>query len=303
MARQDLTIFYDQCNTLLQATSRFLESGEPLNSNASIRNLDLHINEIDKKILKAKIRQKHLISSILAAYLKTNGYSLKTWKYFEENIYPVLKREYPEYFQYADIKNIRGDILESTIVIIINFIFIIDDIRAYSLSSSRSSGFKIVSMGTFADKLDNETENKIIKKLHNQFKITGIPVKSIWGDNDIIIISKKVPIDCFCVISCKSSLRERAFQSAFWAMRSRLEGKYRHVFCTLDYGNSEGNTEIGFRKEKNNSAKKNRDVLESIMDRSYVFRNEDEVPRSHSIKDLDYLRIDLERWEADFWGL
>jgi len=211
-----------------------------------------------------------------------------------------FRRKFPKFFTYKEIKGIRGDLLENVLLFVINFIFNINNVFGYSVNS-QSGNLKLISMGIYAPDLEKRKEDLILSKLLNQFKISGIPVREIWGDNDILIISNQETIDCFGIISCKSSLRERAFQSAFWAIRSRLEGKHKHVFCTLDFGDSDGNSEIGSRDH--DKAKKNRDVLESIMDRCYVFRNKDEVPRSPAIKSLDYLKIDLERWEADFWGL
>lgn len=294
--------FYEHCIEIFQTVTILLNKGEDLTSKTTIKKLKGKIGKIDPNVLNNKIYQKHLISVFLTSYLDHCNFTLKSWKNFENNIYSNLKTIFPSYFSYKGITNIRGDLLEATLLFVVNVLYELDDISAYSVSFT-SSGVRLVGMGDLSAKLTRDVENIIINKLHNQFKITGIPVREVWGDNDIVIISTKESSDCFCIISCKSSLRERAFQSAFWATRSRLEGKNKHVFCTLDFGSSTGKSEIGARDDKIFRAKKNRDVLESIMDRCYVFRNKNEVPRSPAIKSLDYLKIDLERWEADFWGL
>lgn len=294
--------FYEHCAGITQRVSALLSNGEELTSKVTLNKLKGEVEEIDPKSLNDKIYQKHLIAAFLTSYLDHYNFTLESWNDFENKLYSSLKNAFPNYFSYKDITKIRGDLLEATILFVVNVFYQLDEIFAYSVNS-KSSMTRLVAMGELSEKLTEEVENTIIKKLHNQFKISGIPVREIWGDNDLVIISTKESIDCFCIISCKSSLRERAFQSAFWATRSRLEGKNKHVFCTLDFGTSKGKTEIGSRDNKNFRAKKNRDVLESIMDRCYVFREKAEVPRSHTIKDLDYLKTDLARWEADFWGL
>jgi hypothetical protein len=294
--------FYNNCNDLAQSVTEILNRGIELNSASALNEIRLKLTDIDPESLENKIFRNHFIVCLLAPYLANNNYDLKSWIIFENDIYPFYKNEIPNYFLLNTIKKNRGDILEQTLTFVINYLFKLDNIHAYSVNTS-SKNIKLITMGSFAPKLDLEVENSILQKLHNQFKIPGIPVREVWGDNDIVIVSTKKSTDSFCIISCKSSLRERAFQTAFWAMRSRLEGKFRHVFCTLDFGTAKGKSEIGSRNNEDFTAKKNRDVLESLMDRCYVFRNNEEVPRSHVIKDLEYLKTDLVRWEADFWGL
>lgn len=292
--------FYNQCYIIVEIILNNKKAGafEWIIGNEKILKI---IKDIDQSLIKKPTFNKHLIASIFSPYLSHHEYSLEAWNKFELEYYPLLRKNFPKIFTSKSIKGIRGDLLESVLLFVINFIFNINNIFGYSVNSKADS-LKLMTMGDFAPLLSREKEKLILEKLQNQFKISGIPVKEIWGDNDILIISKRESVDCFAIISCKSSLRERAFQSAFWAMRSRLEGKHKHVFCTLDIGNSKGKTEIG-KRDKNNTARKNRDVLESIMDRTYVFRDEIEVPRSPAIKSLNYLKIDLRRWEADFWGL
>lgn len=133
-------------------------------------------------------------------------------------------------------------------------------------------------------------------------KLRGKPRKEIWGDNDVIVVLRHNNIlQQFCIISCKTSLRERVYQSIFWATHSRIEGIGKHVFVTIDKGAS-GNSEIGNRAA-NNDARKSRDVLESTMDRVYVLRNSTEVNRSQVIKDFAYLQTDLIRWSEDIVGI
>ena len=133
-------------------------------------------------------------------------------------------------------------------------------------------------------------------------KLRGQPQKTVWGDNDIIVtLTHNGIIQQFCIISCKTSLRERVYQSIFWSMHSRIEGVGKHVFITIDKGAS-GNSEIGNRALDNN-AKKSRDVLESTMDRVYVLRNNIEVNRSQVIKDLIFLQKDLIKWAEDLAGI
>jgi hypothetical protein len=133
-------------------------------------------------------------------------------------------------------------------------------------------------------------------------KLRGQPQKSVWGDNDIIVtLTHNSTIQQYCIISCKTSLRERVYQSIFWSMHSRMEGIGKHVFVTTDKGAS-GNSEIGSRNS-DNMAKKSRDVLESTMDRVYVLRNREEVNRSQVIKDFSFLQKDLINWAEDIAGV
>lgn len=245
--------------------------------------------------------KQYIVGAFLAPLLYHSGYTLRNWKRFEDDIYPQLKQSYPNIFLYDAVSGVRGGILEKFIVILVNQIFNFDSIFAYAPNND-SNPSELIGYGSDVPVLTDAENKKIIEKIYTAFKISGIPEKRIWGDNDIVIISQKKEVDCICILSCKSSLRERATQSSFWSLRSRLEGKYKHAFCTLDIGSSNGSSEIGNR-DQNNEAKKHRDVLESIMDRVYVFRNENEVNRSSSLKGLDYFEVDLERWEADFWGL
>jgi hypothetical protein len=157
---------------------------------------------------------------------------------------------------------------------------------------------------------DSNKKNKLTKKenvylLNNLriiMRVRGYGTQEVWGDNDIIVcIRESKKIHNFCIISCKTSLRERVYQSIFWATHSRIEGVGKHVFLTLDKGHC-GNSEIGSRNQNTGTAKKSRNALESTMDRVYVFRNRHEVNRSEVIKGIDYLEKDLIRWGDEFLG-
>ena len=151
------------------------------------------------------------------------------------------------------------------------------------------------------DALSDEDNKRLINNLTVKMKIRGETAKEVWGDNDVVVcVEEDGKIQQFCIISCKVSLRERVYQSLFWSIHSRLEGTGKHVFVTIDKGNS-GNTEIGSRIDGKNT-RKTRNVLESSMDRVYVFRGEDEVSRSQVIKDFDFLKWDLDNWARDFTG-
>lgn len=296
---------YNHSNKIIELILDFLGSSSTQNMNVSVMRDILNESEIKNELDKiAKIdknepvKEKYIIGSFLAPILKFDNYTLQSWRKFENQLYSELRRQFPEIFVKQNLSRIRGDLLEICIVIIVNQIFSLEDIFAYRPSQNPRN---LEAFGNDVPKLSDEISDKIIEKIYTSFKISGLAEKKIWGDNDILLISHKELVDCICILSCKSSLRERAFQSSFWSIRSRLEGKNKHAFCTLDFGNND-KSEIGNRDNDNN-AKKNRDVLESVMDRVYVFRNEKEVKRSASIKNIKYLEKDLIRWEEDFWGL
>jgi len=150
--------------------------------------------------------------------------------------------------------------------------------------------------------LSKEENDYLLNNLRIIMRVRGFGTQKIWGDNDIIVcIRKSNKIHNYCIISCKVSLRERVYQSIFWATHSRIEGVGKHVFITLDKGAS-GNSEIGSRDQTTGNARKTRNALESTMDRVYVFRNRRDVNRSEVIKGIDYLERDLARWGKEFLG-
>lgn len=238
---------------------------------------------------------------LLAAFLEKEGYLLKNWKNYDQQIRPVLK-SHPYYSQYLD-RFTESTILELFILHTVNNTFHLNCIKALRANND-SAPTKF-----YDDYLDEvllpPTTEKVLEKTQVTMKIRGQSEKKVWGDNDVLIVAYPENIndaEVICIISCKTSLRERVYQSIFWATHSRIEGIAKHTFATLDKGDSGQNSEIGHRSS-NNSARKTRDVLESTMDRVYVMRGADEVDRSYVIKDFDYLKVDLQRWREDYFGL
>lgn len=237
---------------------------------------------------------------LLAVYLEKEGCSLKNWNLYCLIIVPMLKKHHI-YATYLS-KFTEGNILEYYILHIVNEKFRFENILALKANNDSDPS-------KFLDDYQNEvlpthTTEKIFNKLQVTMKIRGEREKKVWGDNDIVIIAYPDDItksEAICIISCKTSLRERVYQSIFWATHSRIEGVAKHTFATLDKGNN-GDTEIGHRKT-DNTTRKTRDVLESTMDRVYVFRSKDDVARSYVIKDFEYIFKDLERWRLDHFGL
>lgn len=152
----------------------------------------------------------------------------------------------------------EGEIFELFILHSINYVFEFNN-NPLRIKALRATNKKGTPRFFTEDSLDhsylNPKENEyLLENLTVNMKIHGSPMKRIWGDNDIVvtlIFGEK--IQQFCIISCKISLRERVYQSIFWATHSRLESIGKHVLITLDKG-AGGNTEIGSRN--NNKLKK-----------------------------------------------
>lgn len=231
-------------------------------------------------------------------FLERVGYNLVNWTSYWQN------KEMISNHLNSRSPSKEGKILELFVLHYINHVLDFGDneLKIKALVATSDANPHYLTDDSYSKTVLSETDNgRIINNLKTMMKIRGQESKMIWGDNDIIVVlEKENAIQQFCVISCKTSLRERVYQSIFWAMHSRLEGIGKHVFITLDKGAS-GKSELGVRKE-DNSAKKSRDVLESTMDRVYVLRNAEDVNRSQVIKDLNFLRTDLIRWATDIAG-
>lgn len=240
-------------------------------------------------------------ASLISVFMEKEGHSLANWLTYAREITPVLKAD-KYYGQYLS-KFTESDILELFILHTVNNTFRLDNIKA--LTTNNDSNPTKFYDDYLDEILPEETTKKILEKVQVTMKIRGQSEKKVWGDNDILVVAYPESVEdaeAICIISCKTSLRERVYQSIFWATHSRIEGIAKHTFATLDKGDSSGNSEIGHRGQ-NNHARKTRDVLESTMDRVYIFRDAVEVDRSYVIKDFDYLRTDLQRWREDYFGL
>ncbi|WP_405414500.1 BsaWI family type II restriction enzyme [Maribacter sp. Asnod1-A12] len=236
-------------------------------------------------------------ATLVSAYMQLTNFDLVNWqKYILESatFSSLLGCRNPN----------EGEVLELFVVHSINKVFAFGtnnlNIHAYRANHSSNPTY-LSDDGHTQNVLSAEDNSRIIENLKVVMKLRGQPQKAIWGDNDIIVtLTHNSIVQQFCIISCKTSLRERVYQSIFWSMHSRMEGVGKHVFVTTDKGAS-GNSEIGNRGA-NNNAKKSRDVLESTMDRVYVLRNSSEVNRSQVIKDFSFLQQDLINWAKDIAG-
>jgi hypothetical protein len=242
--------------------------------------------------------KKYLHASLVSTYQIVTGYDLKNWNDYFKNIDSIDG-------VFHITANNESDILELFVLHSINEVFDFGDnplsIKAFR-SNNNSNPTRLITDNNETDTLTELENETIISNLKVGIKLRGLPKREIWGDNDIIVTLRANNIlQQFCVISCKTSLRERVYQSIFWSMHSRLEGIGKHVFVTPDKGQN-GKSEIGNRNE-DNTAKKSRDVLESTMDRVYVLRNSNEVGRSQVIKDFTYLEKDLLNWAKDIAGI
>jgi hypothetical protein len=242
--------------------------------------------------------KKYLHASLVSAYQMLTNYDLERWNDYFNNI-EIVDR----IFNIS--ANNESDILELFVLHSINNVFDFGNnslsIRAFR-SNNNSNPTCLIDDNNNLNVLTEIENNTIISNLKVGMKLRGLPKKEIWGDNDVIVtLRANNNLQQFCIISCKTSLRERVYQSIFWSMHSRLEGIGKHVFVTPDKGQN-GNSEIGNRNE-NNNAKKSRDVLESTMDRVYVLRNGSEVGRSQVIKDFIDLERDLLNWANDIAGV
>lgn len=242
--------------------------------------------------------KKYLHASLVSAFQILTNYDLKNWNDYFNNIESI-----ENIFNIS--ANNESDILELFVLHSINNVFDFGDnplsIRAYR-PNSNSNPTCLLDDNYNKSALTELENNTIISNLKVGMKLRGLPKKDIWGDNDVIVtLRANNNLQQFCIISCKTSLRERVYQSIFWSMHSRLEGIGKHVFITPDKGQN-GNSEIGNRKE-NNIANKSRDVLESTMDRVYILRNSNEVGRSQVIKDFADFERDLLNWANDIAGV
>lgn len=238
---------------------------------------------------------------LIALFFEKEGETLQNWQSYSKEIAPVLKK-HPYYGPYLS-KFTESDVFEYYILHTVNHMFQLNNTIALTANSD-SSPTKFYD-DYLNEPLPEKVTKKILENVQITMKIRGQEEKKIWGDNDILIVTYPNSIDeaeAICIISCKTSLRERVYQSIFWATHSRIEGIAKHTFATLDKGDSSGNSEIGNRDPENN-ARKTRDVLESTMDRVYVFREPNEVERSYVIKDFNYLQTDLNRWREDYFGI
>lgn len=240
----------------------------------------------------------YLHASLISAYMQLTIFDLVNWQKYianSTNVSSLLNSRTPN----------EGQVLELFVIHSINKVFNFGannlNIHAYRANDS-SNPTSLTDDLHNPNALSIQDNSRIIENLKVVMKLRGQPQKKVWGDNDIIVtLTHNGIIQQFCIISCKTSLRERVYQSIFWSMHSRIEGVGKHVFVTIDKGAS-GNSEIGNRALDNN-AKKSRDVLESTMDRVYVLRNNIEVNRSQVIKDLIFLQKDLINWAEDLAGI
>lgn len=111
----------------------------------------------------------------------------------------------------------------------------------------------------------------------------------VWPDNDIIVLARDQggQLRALGIVSCKTSIRERAFESAFWALATRDTG-LRTVFVTADLDN-----ELGVCGGKS----KSRQIIETYFDRGYSTS-----PRTAccaQIQPLGRVAADIRRWRED----
>lgn len=241
---------------------------------------------------------RYLHAVLLSVFFELTEYSLHNWnQYFThfKEISKILK---------VKKTGTEGNILELLVLHTINQVFNSNSnkrkVRAF-IPNSDSNPTHLLDDSFSPNILNSEDNKRLINNLTVKMKIRGEKSEEVWGDNDVVVcVEDESSIQQFCIISCKLSLRERVYQSLFWSLHSRLEGTGRHVFITVDKGNK-GISEIGSRVPGKN-VRKTRNVLESTMDRVYVFRGQDEVSRSPVIKDFEDLKWDLKNWSKDFTG-
>ncbi|MBO6871501.1 MAG: hypothetical protein JJ882_12835 [Balneola sp.] len=237
---------------------------------------------------------------LLSIYFKRVPLSLSNWNAYK-GISNTLGRRLGLQKDFSE-----SDALEYFILHQINNDFNIPndlDIIALRVTNSISPNF-LTDDSKKSNLLTTKQNSYLLNNLKIVMRVRSHGTQKVWGDNDIIVCLKQQnQIHNYCIISCKTSLRERVYQSIFWATHSRLEGVGKHVFLTLDKGRSgSASSEIGNRDQNSGDASKPRNALESTMDRVYVFRNSNEVNRSKVIKDVGYLEKDLIRWGYDFLG-
>lgn len=114
----------------------------------------------------------------------------------------------------------------------------------------------------------------------------------VWPDNDLIVVGNSASgqTRAFCIISCKTSLRERAIESCFWAVVTRDLG-IRAAFATADPDNELGTCDV---------PTKQRQLLESFFDR--VYSTSPATQRCTQVVGIERLAADLDRWGSDLLG-
>jgi hypothetical protein len=246
----------------------------------------------------APIWKNYTHAVLISSFQILTNYDLVNWnQYFGEidKICSIIKSDNPR----------ESDVLELFVLHSINYVFNFGQntlqIKAYRANDNKNPTY-FTDDSNSPTVLNSDENINLLNNIKVAMKLRGLKEKKIWGDNDIVVtLNFNSIVQQFCIISCKTSLRERVYQSIFWSMHSRLEGIGKHVFVTVDKGIS-GKSEIGLRKP-DNSANKSRDVLESTMDRVYVLRNSTDVNRSQVIKDFTFLETDLKTWAKDIAGI
>lgn len=241
----------------------------------------------------------YLNAALMSLLMEQEGYDLDNWNDFVNEIHPELKNQNQHFNAINEAKTLENLVLHT-----VNQVFQLNGQNIYAFLPNSSSNPNSL-LDDFGNCFLPEDANKrILDKVKITMKVRSSDEKKVWGDNDVLIVAFPNTIDeaeAICLVSCKTSLRERVYQSIFWALHSRIEGIGNHVFVTLDKGDSKyKKSEIKNSSENN---RKTRDVLESTMERVYVFRNALEVNRSYVIKDFDYLKNDLLRWKENHFGL
>lgn len=237
--------------------------------------------------------------SLLSVLFENEGrYELDLWLDFINSIHPVLANVFPSLGPIAE-----PDILEFLAMHSVNKVWRLSRSSIWAVRVNSTSSPTILLDDYKDPALNQAVTDRILKRIKVVMKKRGTQGEEVWGDNDVIVVASPDEdpgkADVFCIISCKTSLRERVYQSVFWSTHSRLEGVGRHTFLTLDKGSS-GASEIGNEQAPTRKA---RTVIESTFDRVYVLRRASEVSRSYVIKDFEYLRTDLCRWRDDYFGL
>lgn len=291
-----ILIFKAKLNTLY-STFPFVATHKDFEKYTSFLNSDNVVKNIPKYDClpsDARYVENYFITILISFYMEKNNYDLKKWNEYVEKVHEKIITNYQ-----FKIKLSEGELLEILVLHNINKVFKIPKVAALRANSSNNPTSLL---DDCKETLFSDEKNKIaISKLKTTVKLRGEEEEKIWGDNDILIWAWTDDIekgDIITIISCKTSLRERVYQSLFWAFHTRVEGYTKHSFITLDKGAS-GKSEIGTK----NKPLKGRLAIESVMDRVYVFRDSNEAERSYIIKDFEYLKTDIDRWYKDFFGL
>ena len=112
---------------------------------------------------------------------------------------------------------------------------------------------------------------------------------SVWPDNDIVLVTqtKRHEWRAVGIISCKTSLRERVFESAFWTLATRDTG-LRSGFVTADLDDELADC---------GGSGKNRQIIETYFDRAYSTN-----PATRfcpQVRPFSEIAADLLRWQKD----